>query len=294
VTHETLYNSLVLGGAKDQFSTRNMAARLFPPTLTEFWRLGALLFPSGLLPFLSIAAVRRKDWIAWSAGVMTVLYGGLIYIQCWTGLHQFTPAMVLPFIVFWRVYLNGTTPRARQWLLPGILITTAGCMLLSLPRHFAINHSVREFGEATSFEVGDYDGGYETAVHAGSSVLNFLLPGDYRIRYPDQPWGMDDQSWVYYSFRAKPAGTTANYIVRSASAPAPDNTTLAGSNNGFAVYVRDSRVWERHRNQTLPRVIQSPLYEPILHHMARFFRDYVAQKRLEQERKLHQHALQTP
>jgi hypothetical protein len=282
IVHETLYNHLVLNGARDQFSTRNMAARLFPPTFTEFRRLGAVIFPSGVLPALAILAVRPSDWISWSTGIITVVYAGVIYLQSWTALHQFTPAMVLPLIIFWRMHLKAA-PRRRAWLLGAILAATAVCAVLSLPRTFEISQAAREFGEATSFEVGDYDRGYERAVHA-AGILDSLLPPDYRVRYPNQPWGMDDETWLYYAFREKPRDAAVNYVVRVAGSPAPAGTELVASREGISVFVRDRELWARHRNRELPRVIQSPLYEPILSRTCQFFRDYIARQRLKAQR----------
>ena len=275
ILHETIYNHLVLRGAKDQFSTRNMAARLYPPTITAFYRLAAVIFPSGILPAVSIFAITPADPITWSFGLITVLYTGIIYLQSWTALHQFTPAMVLPLVVFWRLYLAAGT-RVRPWLLGGVVCTTGLALVLSLPRNFEINTSASEFGAATDFRVGDYGAQYQTAVEAAGKTLGFLLPADYRLRYPHQPWGLDDESWVYYAFHKAAPTAPANYIVQRESDAAPKDATLAGQKDGFAVYVRDPPLWQRQRNQKLPQVIQSPLYEPILRHTCEFYRAYVA------------------
>jgi len=280
ILHETIYNYFVLKGAKDQFSTRNMAARLFPPTLTEFYRLGAVVFPSGILPSISILAITRTDPIAWCTGIIAVLYAGVIYAQTWTALHQFTPAMLLPLVVFWRIYL--ARPRAQKWLLGAIIATTGVSILLSLPRHFEINLASREFGAATEFRVGNYQQDYETAIQAAASTLPFLLPKNYRLQYPNQSWGMDHETWVYYAFHKGTETVAANYIVQRDSDDAPAETSLAGTKDGFAVYVRDSNLWARHRDRHLPQVIQSPLYEPILRHTCEFYRSYAARMQKKQ------------
>lgn len=273
LAYEALYNPLVLGGVNNQFSAKNMLRRLYPPTVTEFVRLNALLFPSGLLPALSLLMVRRSDPTGWLIAGVTLLYFGVLYLQAWTSLHQFTPIMVLPLVVFWRVYLGSRLP-AQRWLLPAVATTTGLCLVLSLPRHFRVNQATREFGQATAYRLGDYEGSYEQAVRGGWS-LSALLPRDYRLQYPEQPWGTDAHSWIYYATREKPSGTTINYVVQATSAPPPPESTLVLARDGVSAYVRDLEAWRRDRERELPRVVVSPLYEPILRRTYQFFRAYL-------------------
>lgn len=282
--YQLIYNPVVLGGVKDQFSTRNMLRRLFPPTLTEFVRFNALIFPSGILPAFFFLTLRRKsDSLAWIVAGCTLLYFGVIYIQVWSALHQFTPVMVLPLIVFWRQYLSFSL-RLQRWLLPALAATTILALVLSLPRHFQINQAVRQFGQATEYKVGNYDKSYEQAV-GSDRALDALLPANYRLQYPEQPWGADPPSWIYYSQRPKPSGTVINYVVQPASDSPPPMLTQVGVKDGASVYVRDLQVWQRDRNQELPKVTGSFLYEPILRHTYQFFREFVERKQSEAQQK---------
>ena len=276
-SHEILYNRGLLGGVNDQFSAWNLLRRLYPPTVTEFARLNALLFPSGILPACSLLFVRRRDTISWALAGATLVYFGVMYVQVWTTLHQFTPVMLLPTVVFWRLYL-GRSRSAQQWLLPGVIGGITLALTLSLPRHFEISLAGRELGLATAYRVGDYERRYEQAVGAGDS-LDALLPSDYRLQYPDQPWGMDSNAWIYYATRQKPAGTLVNYIVQPTSEPAPEGFTRVGEQGGVGVYVRDPALWRRHREPALPRVVQSRLYEPIYRRTYAFFGAYAKQAR---------------
>lgn len=282
--YQLIYNPVILGGVKDQFSTRNMLRRLFPPTLTEFVRFNAFIFPSGILPALSFLALRRKsDSLAWIMAGCTLLYFGVIYIQVWSALHQFTPVMVLPLVVFWRQYLSSPL-RLQRWLVPAVAAMTILALFLSLPRHFQINQSVRQFGQATEYKVGSYDKAYEEEVRSGNA-LYALLPENYRLQYPEQPWGTDPPSWIYYANRTKPSGTVINYVVQPASEPPPPMFTQVTVKNGNSVYVRDLQVWQRDRNQELARVAGSPLYEPILRRTYKFFREFVERKQSEAQQK---------
>lgn len=274
MAYESLYQWTVLGDAKNQFSGTNMVKRLYPPTITEFVRFNALVFPCGVVPALSILWVRKKDVVCWVLAGVTGGVFGILYLQAWTSLHQFTLIMVLPLVIFWRLYLH-EEGRLQRWLFPLVLATTSFSIWLSLPQHFLVNHGVREFGWATSYRIGNYREGYEEAVQS-SSVLSALMPHNYRLQYPNQPWGFDPLSWVYYATREKPPNIQINYVVQSATAPPPPHATKIVDRDGVSVFVRDREAWNRELARAFPKVVVSPLYEPILHHTYKFFRDYVA------------------
>ena len=270
-----IYNRWILEGVNNQFSAKNSLRRLFPPTLTEFNRLNALIFPSGILPAITLLFLRRKDIISWTVTGVTLLYFGLIYIQVWTSMHQFTPVMLLPLIVFWRLYLDAS----RAWqrlLLPLLAVTTAVSLYLSLPPHFTINQSIRKFGEASEYKIGDYENAYVEAVRGGESWFS-LVPEDYRLEYPNQPWGADFTSLIYYATRDKRENIIINYIIQPLDDPPVENATLVDTRDNIAIYVVDKAVWQRDLAQDLPKIAQSPIYAPILLRTLAFFYSY-AQK----------------
>ena len=276
--YEAFYIRNLPGHANDQFSTFNMLRRLFPPTVMEFARWSAIVFPSGMLPFLSLFFALRKDALVKALTLVTASYFGVMYVQVWTSVHQFTPIMVLPLIVFWRMYLI-SSERKRRWLLPAVTLSTILSLYLSLPSSFQINTAAREFGLATAYQVGDYETAYEEAARAAGS-LKALLPDNYRLMYPNQPWGTDPFVWLYYATRPKPPGAKINYVVLPASEPAPGNTTRVSDEDNVAVYVYDREVWQRDRNRQLPQITQSPLYEPVLRRTYQFFREYRQRTRM--------------
>jgi hypothetical protein len=273
VAYESLYQPTVLAEAKNQFSGLNMLKRLYPPTVTELVRFNAILFPCGVIPALSLFFVRRNDSLGWGLAGVSVMYFGILYLQAWTSLHQFSLVMVLPLVVFWRQYL-ALEPNWQQWLLPMVCMTTAISLWFSLPQHFQVNIAAREFGQATSFRVGNYEDGYEEAVRK-SRVLSALVPPGYRLKYPDQPWGFDPLSWVYYSTREKPAGTQINYIVQPSTAVHPHKGTPVLEREDVTVFVLDKESWQRDRGTNFPNVVVSPLYEPMLRRTYQFFRTYI-------------------
>jgi hypothetical protein len=281
LVHETFYRPAGLQGGPDQFASINMVKRLFPLTITEWARLNTLVFATGILPALALLFARRRDSLAWSVTGVTILYFVVVYIQAWAAVHQFTPAMVLPHIVFWRAWLRAS-PRIRTALVPVSMAATILCLVLSLPRHDRINTAIREAGLATDFRVADYDTAYREAARAAVAVYH-LFPEEYRMDYPEQGWGTDSFAWLYYATRPKPAGTRIAYVVQDPALPAPPAGILAGRDSVAAVWVTDEVLWREQREPDLPRVVTSPLYEPVLRSTYRFFRERTLRLQEQQE-----------
>lgn len=277
LAYELIYNPLVLGGVDVQFSAKNLLRRIIPPDLGQFARINFLLFPSGILPALALAAIRWQDATGRVLSTVTLAYFGVIYSQSWTSLHQFAPIMVLPLAVFWPLYLRQSV-RFQKVLLPITALSALAALWLSLPQHFQINQAHREFGYGTLYCVGDYEKGYPLALRH-SQILYELIPGDWKLDYPHHRWGMDHQTWIYYATRSKPPGTFINYIVQAAADPPPAHFEHVRIRDGVAVYVRDFDLWQRHLSRQLPPILQSPLYEPVLRETYRFFRAYMEMAR---------------
>jgi hypothetical protein len=279
IAYELLYVPNVFGRMiANQFSSVSMLRRLFPPTLTEVVRFNALLFTTGLLPALALGvalARRRKDPFAFVAAGVTLAFFAALYIQPWTSLHQFTPVMLLPLVVFWRLYLS-LNARWQRGVLPACALATVACLLLSLPLHFQVNLAARELGMATYFRVGDAGVGYSRATQAGWTA-GVLVPEGYRLEYPNQPWGTDAYTFLYYALR--PEKKTINYVVQPATSPAPPGFTNLETRDGIALFLRDARVWQSQRKPEFPRVVISPLYDPILRQSYAFFRSYTSAQR---------------
>jgi hypothetical protein len=278
IAYETWYAPEILGQTRvSQFSSVNMLRRLFPPTLTEFVRFNALLFTTGILPAFALApalARRRADAFSFVVAGVTLLYFGTLYIQVWTSLHQFTPVMLLPLVVFWRQYLT-LAPRWQSRLWTALVATTALCLLLSLPRHFLVNRAARALGLATDLRVGNAGPGYVQATQA-AWALSVLVPEGYRLDYPHQPWGTDPYTWIYYAQLPKPERNVINYVVQAAASPAPDGFRALATRAAMTLYVKDIELWQRQRAAPFPRIVVSPLYEPILRNTYAFFRSFSA------------------
>src|SRR5690606_1242539 len=75
--YDLVYTPAVIGEASSQFSSRNMARRLFPPTFTEFVRLNAILFTTGILPAVSLGFARRSEPRTFILAGVTLIYFGV-------------------------------------------------------------------------------------------------------------------------------------------------------------------------------------------------------------------------
>lgn len=267
--HRWWYLQPTAPGANDQFSAWNLLRRLYPPTLFEFARLGALLFPTGILPALSLLWARPRSPLTWTTSCVTALCFGVLYSQAWTALHQFTLAMVLPLAVFWRLVLE-RPEWAQRILRVAVLASTLVCLWLAVPRQLTLHPAVRRLGAATDMRVGDAADRYPEALDAAQAI-SLLLPDGYRIQYPEQPWGADAESWLLYSLRPKTAGVEINYVVQRVGDAAPPNFRSVGSRDGIEVWVRDEARWRRDVTPGYERAFQSPLYEPIFRATAQFF-----------------------
>ena len=203
-----------------------------------------------------------------------------MYVQAWAAIHQFTPVMVLPPVVFWRCYLVAPELR-RRIVLPVAIGLAAVCTVLSLPPTGRIKLETREAGLATDFRFADYETDYR-ARRAPAHAVYWLFPEEYRIEYPEQEWGTDACVWLYCSTRPKPAGKKIAYVIEDGTAAAPAGGTLAGRDRLVAAWVVDDAMWRAQKEPGIPPVVMSPIYEPVLRATYRFFREYAAKMQTEE------------
>jgi hypothetical protein len=121
--------------------------------------------------------------------------------------------------------------------------------------------------------VADYEEKYEDA-YKGSPSFYQLVPDDYRLQYPNQPWGSDAAILLYYAFQPKPEDVEINYWLQASNQIPPPGFTLIGREDDLAIYVRDLSEWRNDLNINLPKISQARIYEPILRRTFQFFREY--------------------
>lgn len=258
----------MMDGAKNQFDGGNLLSRLVPPDPFQFHRFAFLILPCGIVPAVWMIFVRKRALVPWLLTGVCVAYFLVIYAQSWAGIHQFTPVMILPLVVFWRMRLTNAAPRAP---LPVVWAGIAVAAFLSTPKHFEISQGARTVGLATDYRVGDYHASLESA--GAARVLYFdVLREDYRICYPEQPWGADAFALVHYANRDKPPGNEINYVVQTKTASAPPGFSHLATRGDHTVYVKDHAKWQQHRNPDFPREVVPAVYDGVLSQSFAFFR----------------------
>lgn len=284
--HHQLYVQALVGSIKDQFSPRNMLARLWPPTF-HWRRVSLILFPSGIVPALTLVLPRWADRRQVVLSLLCLGFFGVLSFSVWTGVHQFTPVMFMPLVVFGRWLIHSApslgSPGAieepgrasrRRWLgayAVGLVISLG----LSLPPHFELNQHTRAVGFAMRFEIGDDAYDYPEAARAAPVVYE-ILPEEYRLHYPRQPWGADHLAVLRYALRRpqlpERQRPPVNYVVTSSVAPPPPGGRLAGIREGAALYVLDDGVLKAHLNPDYPRRSLPAIYDHVNRQAAAFYR----------------------
>ena len=134
--------------------------------------------------------------------------------------------MVLPLVVFWRLYLK--CPQSfRRYLLGATAAAGLIAFWLSLPTHFRLANSEREVGQQLDYRVGDNDAHFQEAMSHASILFSFFPPVE-AVNDPRRVWAMEHITVLHYALLPKPPGATVNYIVQpKAAAPPPGFTFIA-------------------------------------------------------------------
>ena len=258
VVYEKLYAPWILGNAGLGYASSSILGRLRYLRFDDFSRLNYGLFPSGILPFVSLLAFRWQDSLARVISIVCLLYFILFYSQAFIALHHFVPVMVFPLVVFWRIYLHRERSFQRVSL-PAVVFTTFIALLLSLPRHFEVDRSVRAIGQRTAYLVADYHTDYPSTVRHAELLFNLIAP-DWKVKNPRRELVGGYCTIIHYSARPRPHRTPISYIVQPVSNPPPVSTIKIADNSIAAVYSTIYQQWDDDRFQNLRTDFRSPLY----------------------------------
>ncbi|MCA9968865.1 MAG: hypothetical protein KC425_01555 [Anaerolineales bacterium] len=257
--YEVVFIPAVLGGASAGEGASGTLRRLRYLTFTDWQRLGFLLFPGGILPAVSLFFWRRQDALARVVTVITLLLFGFFYVTAFIALYHFVTGMILPLIVFWRLWL-AAPPRQQRLALP---LATGGVLLalwLSLPHSGALFRVTRDIGSRTLFLVGDPAAGLRGVV-AESNVMAAVVRFDWDVPDPAVELVGSPLGVVYYADRRGPVTAAHDYVVLPAGEAPPPGWQAFNETAGVVLYVRDTAVAERDRYQALAVDYRSPLYD---------------------------------
>jgi hypothetical protein len=257
--YDKIYIPSIISDASFGYSSSSVLRRFRYLRVDDLFRINYVLFPSGILPMVALLAFRRQDPLGRVITLVSLLYFGFFYFQAFVALHHFVPVMLLPLVVFWRMYLH-----QESWLrrvsLPAVVLTSVVALWLSLPRHFEINRTVRAIGQKTAFLVGDYSTDFQTQVGRAHLLFKFIPP-DWEVPDATTELVSGYGSIIYYATRPKTLNMPINYIVQSLGDPAPLGSTRVAADKVAALYVKDVQQWHRDRFRRLQTDYRSPLYD---------------------------------
>lgn len=229
--------------------------------LDDFSRVLYLIVPSGILPALSLLAVRKHDGVGRLVAIVTGLYFVFFYLPAYTALHHFVPVMVFPLIVFGRLLIRR---EPQKLLLCASAVCGALALWLSLPRSFEINRTMRGIGYMTEYTLGDYSGdyaGYREA-HERSGILYALFNPHWIVADPAREFIGSPFLQIHYASR-KPNSRASeiNYLILPVSDEAPAGFEMISRDDFAAVYVKDVSRWNRHRYGSFETTFRSRVYD---------------------------------
>ena len=196
--YELVLVRMTLGNEEAVAGTGNaLLNRIRYLNLTDWHRFAFLIFPSGILPALTLLLYRRQDSLSRIVTLITVGLFLLFYVIAFTALHHFVAIMVLPLIVFWRVWLVAPL-RQRRF---AVALAGAGALTafwLSLPQHFELNRDTRAVGERTLFLVGNPADGLRS-IRAESGISGKVIGYDWDVRDPASEWS--GRHWTSFTMR---------------------------------------------------------------------------------------------
>ena len=247
----------VAGTSMIGYSSSSIIARFHFLTLDDFSRINFALFPTGILPFISLLAIRWQDSLGRVLSVLTVMYFGVFYVPAFVALHHFVPVMIFPLVVFWRLYLfHGD--HLRRIVLPVATVAAGVSLWLSLPRHFEINRIHREIGQATDYRVADYSIDYRKINHA--NLMLKLVSPDWDVKDPSQELVASAYTIIFYALKPKDSHSNINYVVQLLREPPPPGFEKIADDGVAGLYVRDLQQWQKDRFRSLRTDYQSKLY----------------------------------
>jgi hypothetical protein len=209
--------------------------------VTDIGRFAYVIVPCGILPALALLRWGRQDGVGRAFTLVTAGYFMFAFIQAYAPLHYYIPAMLLPLIVHWRMEPK---PAHRPRLLMATAVAGVAALLLAWPAEPGPFTASRAVGASIDLRVPGYERLEPDPLRA-STLLHHLVPYDWDARVPDTSFGGSPLVFQYYAHSAPP-GTPRNYILQRTQDAAPTAAEQIASSDGYAIWVRDAAIWEKH------------------------------------------------
>ncbi len=222
-------------------------------------RLAYVVVPSGVLPAVAVLYFRRQDALARIVSVLTVAFFAFFYVTAFVALHHFVIGMILPLIVFWRLYLAAPAQR-RRVALPLAWVACLLSLWSSLPRRFDVNRTARHIGRRTLIGVGSPDEDLRSLARR-VEVLAAIARYDWWVEDPATEFVSAPATVAFYADRGGAALARHDYVVLPARDPSPLGMALVAEEAGVSLYARDRATLDADRFRAQPTDYRSPLYD---------------------------------
>ncbi len=217
---------------------------------TDTQRFLFVLIPCGAVPAIALFHWRSIDPLARAIALTLLGYFALFFVQAYISLHHFVPAMLLPLAVFWRSRLV-SEPKTRPWMLCGVAIGALACLFAALPKNATVAMHGKDIGRTIEMRVAGYAQS-APAAFACVSLLGELFSTGIDAAVPEQKFGGSPNIWNYYAQHAAQTAREVNYVVQRADEAAPADMQKLSEKDGFALFVRDTKILERQRGVRPP------------------------------------------
>ncbi len=241
----------------DEYQVLGLLRRLAFLQWEDVRRVLFMVVPGGILPALSLLAWRWQDRIGKTLSLVCLAYFLFFYIQGYTVLHYYIPAMILPLVVFWRIDRFNKQVRPVVFGMASLLLGFLA-FYLSLPANPEIDLSGRQVGSAIRVATGDYQN-LDSTVYRSSMLLAKIFPYDWDPLVPYLSYGASPLVLNYYAHHPSSAVDTVILIQDQAKAP-PLGWGLLLSQEQFHIYVRDLKTLKDLQGLRPPTPAGSLLY----------------------------------
>lgn len=251
---------LTLCGLPAPGKEHNFFALLYKYNFLQIGHWPRLLYatlPTGLLPACALFAWSRLDPVGRALAWTTGLYFLSFYVQAFTVLHYYVPAMVLPVAVFWRLALRSDA-HLRAWLTQAAAVGAAVAFWVSFPTNRNLYMTARMIG-ATIEDRTPTSSAMAPEAFRRAEILWKLFPSDWEPEVPAKAYGGSALVWGYYA-RHSPASVPKNYILQLKSTPPPEQARRIAEQGDVALYVLSDTLWEQHRRLKPAYPAGNPFY----------------------------------
>lgn len=246
-----------------EFGPKAILRRLRFITLFDFQRFGFWMLPAGILPAVSLFFWRWQDRLTRVLTLTTLAYVGFFYVQAYRILpHHFTPAMVLPLIVYWRI------ARRHDRQIPAAAFGLTGCLIaawISWPPSLEPHRQTREV--ASRIELPPIQPGSLNASHVVLSheLIDQIFPFYATDADNEEFYTMEAIALYYYARDRKPEGVNSVYVARRVGDGLENEVLVGQPVRGWAMYTNDPAQLAHDRLRGTIETTISPVYRVSRH-----------------------------